>query len=427
MNRFAGMSFIRVFLLLAALFVAGSSYAQSSAELKRRKDALNREIEMLRRSQNEVASSKKLSLKQINALNAQIRLREEKIGTINSEIRLLDNEISENTSTVRSLQSQLNKLKKEYAAMVLFAFRNQSAYSKLMFIFASTDFNQAYKRLKYLQQFGDYRQKQATYIEQTSRELGVKIVQLDHNKKSKSTLLHDQENEKSTLGKEKSNQAVQLSKLTKQEKQLRQELSKKQREAASMTRAIQTAVAREIAEARRREEAAARAAAERAKAENRETPAAKPASKGTSVLASTPEAAKLSSDFLSNRGRLPWPVANGTITERFGRHTVGAGVTVDNDGVSIRTNQGATIRAVFEGTVTQVGTINADQYIIIRHGEYFTVYFRLRSVSVSRGQKVTVKQPVGVVATDSEDGTTEMQFKVWKGSVPMDPESWLAN
>ncbi|WP_207426515.1 murein hydrolase activator EnvC [Pedobacter sp. SYSU D00535] len=420
------MSLVRVFLFLVLLGFAGSSYAQSSAELKRRKDALNREIEMLRRSQSQVRNNKKLSLKQINALNAQIRLREEKINTINSEIRLLDNEISENTNTVRSLQSQLNKLKKEYAAMVLFAFRNQSAYSKLMFIFASQDFNQAYKRLKYLQQFGDYRKKQAKYIEETSKELGIKLVQLDRSKKSKNNLLHDQENEKVTLGKEKNNHSQQLSKLSKQEKQLRQELSKKQREAASLSRAIQNAINREIAEARRRE-AAARAAAEaKARAENREVPAAKPASRGTSVLASTPEAARLSSDFLSNRGKLPWPVSNAAVTERFGTHKVGA-VTVDNDGITIRTNQGAAIRAVFDGTVAQVGAIGSDHYVLISHGEYFSVYFKLRSVSVSRGQKVSVKQTIGVVSTDSEDGTTEMQFQIRKGAAPMNPESWLAN
>jgi len=422
------MSLKRLFLFFGFLLFTVSSFAQSSAELKRRKEALTREIEMLRRSQSEVASNKKLSLKQINALNAQIRLREEKIGTINSEIRLLDNEISENTNTVRSLQAQLNKLKKEYAAMVLFAFRNQSAYSKLMFIFASKDFNQGYKRLKYLQQFGDYRKKQAKYIEQTAHELGIKIVELDRNKRNKNSLLHDQENEKVTLGKEKSNKAQQLSKLTKQEKQLRQELNRKQREAASLSRALNAAIAREIAEARRREEEAARAAAAKARAENREAPTTTRAS-GSSVLAATPEAAKLSSDFLGNRGRLPWPVATGTTTEQFGRHTVGSGVTIDNDGITIRTNQGASVRAVFDGTVAQVGTIPATnvQFVLVRHGEYFSVYSGLRSVSVSRGQKVSLKQTLGVVATDSEDGTTEMQFKIWKGSTPLNPESWLAN
>ncbi len=415
------MSLIRLFLCFLFLVIAGSAFAQNSAELKRRKEALNQEIEMLRRSQNQVVNSKRLSLKQINALNAQIRLREEKIRTVNSEIRLLDNQISENTNTVRSLQSQLSRLKKEYAAMVLFAFRNQSSYSKLMFIFASHDFNQAYKRLKYLQQFGDYRQKQAEYIEQTQKALGIKIVELDHNKREKGSLLNDQEKEKVTLGKEKNNQSVQLSRLSKQEKQLRQELTAKQKEVSRLNRAIQTAISREIEEERRRAEAAARAAAAKSGTE------AKPVAKGGGVLAATPEAAKLSSDFLSNRGRLPWPVAVGTIVERFGVHGYGVNVTVDNNGIDIKTSEGAAVRAVFSGEVSTVYNLGGQYAVLIRHGEYFTVYSNLRTVSVSKGQKVSVKQNIGSVITDPVDGTTQLHFEVRKVAVPMNPEGWLAN
>ena len=415
------MSLIRLFLCFSFLILAGSVFAQSSAELKRRREALNQEIEMLRRSQNKVASSKRLSLKQINALNAQIRLREKKISNINSEIRLLDNQIYENTNTVRSLQNQLSKLKKEYAAMVLFAFRNQSAYSKLMFIFASKDFNQAYKRLKYLQQFGDYRQKQAKYIEQTQKALGVKIVELDHNKKEKSSLLSDQENEKVTLGKEKNNQSVQLSRLTRQEKELKKELTQKQKEVARLGRAIQAAINKEIEEERRRAEAAARAAAEKSGT------TAKPVAKGSSVLAATPEAAKLSSDFLSNRGRLPWPVANGNIVEGFGNHRYGVNVNVENNGIDIQTSPGATVRAVFSGEVSTVYNLGGQYAVLIRHGEYFTVYSNLRSVSVSKGQKVDIKQSIGTVITDPVDGTTQLHFEVRKGAAPTNPEGWLAN
>lgn len=415
------MSLIRLFLCFLFLLCAGSAFSQSSSELKRRKEALTHEIEMLRNSQRKVASSKRLSLKQINALNAQIRLREEKIRTINSEIRLLDNQIYENTNTVRSLQSQLSKLKKEYAAMVLFAFRNQSAYSKLMFIFAAKDFNQAYKRLKYLQQFGDYRQKQAHYIEHTQKALGVKIVELDHNKREKSGLLSDQENEKKTLGKEKNDQSVQLSRLSKQEKQLRQELLQKQKEVARLNRAIQTAINREIEEERRRAEAAARAAAARTGTD------AKPVARGSSVLAATPESAKLSSDFLSNRGKLPWPVAVGTIVERFGNHGYGVNVTVENNGIDIKTSEGATVRAVFSGEVRSVYNIGGQYAVLIRHGEYFTVYSNLRTVSVSKGEKVSLKQSIGTVITDPVDGTTQLHFEVRKGAAPQNPEGWLAN
>jgi murein hydrolase activator len=421
------MRFFKLVLFLVLIFTAGQTFGQSSAELKRRKEALSREIEMIRKSLTKTSSSKRLSLKQINALNAQIRLREEKIRTINSEVRLLDNQISENTSTVRSLQSQLNKLKKEYAGMVLFAFRNQSSYSKMMFVFASDNFNQAYKRLKYLQQFSVYRQKQVKYIQETSRDLGIKIVELDKNKREKSNLLTDQEKEKLTLGKEKNNQSKVLRTLSKQERELKTELTQKQKESARLNRAIQNAIAREIEAARRRAEEEAKAAAAKAKAENRAVPDAKPIARGSSILAATPEAAKLSSDFLGNRGRLPWPVAVGTIVEGFGNHSYGVNVRVENNGVDIKTSEGAAVRAVFSGDVTTVQNIGGMYAVLIRHGEYFTVYSNLRSVSVAKGQKVTVKQAIGSVITDPTDGTTQLHFEIRKGATPMNPEGWLAN
>lgn len=415
-----------IFFLVIFCFSA-ETFGQSSSELKRRKEALTREIESLNRSLNQTSSNKNLSLKEIRALNAQIRLREKKIGVINSEVKLLDNQISDNTNTVRSLQSQLNKLKKEYAAMVLFAFRNQSSYSKLMFIFAAQNFNQAYKRLKYLQQFSEYRKKQAKYIEGTQKELNTRIGELDRNKREKSNLLTDQQKEKQTLGKQKSSKSRVLSGLTNQEKKLKKELTQKQRESATLNRAIQNAINREIEEARKRAEAEARAAAAKAKAENKDAPDVKPVSKGSSILAATPESAKLSSDFLGSRGSLPWPVTNGMVIEDFGNHTFGQNVTTENNGVDIKTAPGSQVRAVFSGEVAAVQNISGSYAVLIRHGEYFTVYSNLRTVSVSKGQKVTLKQNIGTVITDPVDGTTEVHFEVRKGAAPMNPAGWLAN
>ena len=420
------MKVLRRCLVLFFVFAGIESFAQSSAELKRQREALTREIEALNKSLNQTANSKNLSLRQVRALTAQIRLREQKINTINSEVRLLDNQILDNTNTVRSLQAQLAKLKKEYAGMVLFAFRNQSSYSKLMFIFAASDFNQAYKRLKYLQQFSEYRKKQARYIEETQKQLQARIAELDKNKREKSGLLSDQEKEKRTLGAQKDSKSKVLTGLTNQEKKLRQELTRKQRESATLNRAIQNAIAREIEAARKRAEAEARAAAEKARAENREAPASRPVSSGSSVLAATPEAAKLSSDFLGSRGSLPWPVTNGMVIEGFGNHTYGRNVITQNNGVDIKTAPGAAVRAVFEGEVAAVQNIGGSIAVLIRHGEYFTVYSNLKTASVSRGQKVTLKQNIGTVITDPVDGTTELHFEIRKGSAPMNPEGWLA-
>lgn len=173
-----------------------SAFAQSSKELKRKKEALQREIELAQRNLNKAASGKKLTLGQINAIKAQIRLRQEKISTINSEMKSLDHQISENTNKVHNLKGRLADLKKEYAGMIRFAQRNRNSYDKMMFIFAAKDFNQAYKRIKYLQQFGQYRKKQAAYIQGTEKQLSNQIVVLDKDLKNKGSLLKEQESEK---------------------------------------------------------------------------------------------------------------------------------------------------------------------------------------------------------------------------------------
>ncbi|MEJ7778753.1 MAG: peptidase M23, partial [Daejeonella sp.] len=337
--------FITLFLLILSV---QSSYAQSSNELKKRKNTINQEIEALKRSRSKIDKSKKLSLGQINLLDAQIKLREEKIGTINSEVKILDSEITTNTSEVRSLQTGLSRLKSEYAKMILFAFRNQGSYNKMMFVFAASDFNQAYMRLKYIQQVGKLRQSQARYIENTQVSLKKQISQLDRNKKEKNHLLLDQLNEKQTLGKDKDQQSRILTTLTKKEKTLQQQLSKKQKEATNLNNAIQAAIRKEILAAQRLAAERARLAekarlaklAAAAKAKNAKAPAAtvskpvaKPAVTGSSVLASSPEDARLSSSFMGNRGRLQKP-ALGIITQGVGQHKYESKVTLFNSGIN---------------------------------------------------------------------------------------------
>jgi septal ring factor EnvC (AmiA/AmiB activator) len=281
--------------------------------------------------------------------------------------------------------------------------------------------------LKYLQQFSEYRQKQAQYIEGTQKELNVKITELDLNKKQKNEILTDKQKEKRTLGIQKNSKSKVLNSLTSQEKRLKQELTQKQRESSILNRAIQNAINKEIEEARKRAEAEARAAAAKAKSQNKDAPDYKPVASGSSILAATPESAKLSSDFLGSRGSLPWPVTNGMIIEDFGNHTIGRNVTTENNGVDIKTAPGSAIRAVFGGEVAVVRNISGSYAVLIRHGEYFTVYSNLKTVNVSRGQKVMLKQNIGTVITDPIDGTTEVHFEVRKGATPMNPASWLSN
>ncbi|MBS7566057.1 peptidoglycan DD-metalloendopeptidase family protein [Mucilaginibacter sp. Bleaf8] len=436
------MKFVRV-VVLFLIFAFGTLAvkAQSSSELKRRRAELTAELENLNREYQETLKNKKSTLKQLNLLKEQISLREEKISTVNSEIRGLDNQITENSHTVRTLQGQLNQLKKEYAAMIVFAYHNQSAYNKLMFVFASKDFNQAYKRLKYLHQFGTYRERQAASIQGTQQDLHVKINQLDRTKKEKSSLLQEQEKEKETLGKQKSEQDQVAQSLSQQAGTLRKQQREVRNRIALANRQIASAIRREIEEARRKAEAEARAAAARAaaqaaaqaRAENKSASevaaAAKPKaiarSSDSQVLSATPEAAKLSNDFLGNKGRLPWPVSNGFVTLDFGIY-MQEGIKNDNRGIDIRTSGGAAVRAVFEGTVASVNDVSGSYLVVIRHGEYFTGYFNLRSVSVSAGQKVSTRQTIGTVATDPTTGEPSVHFELYRGKNVINPKSWLA-
>ncbi|MET3978368.1 septal ring factor EnvC (AmiA/AmiB activator) [Mucilaginibacter sp. UYP25] len=428
------MKFFKAALFFVLMLAASGVFAQSSSELKRRRDKLTDELDQLNREYDETKNNKKVSLKQLNILKAQINLREEKITNINSEVRNLDNQISESNNTVHSLQNQLDQLKKDYAGMVLFAYRNQSAYNKLMFIFAAKDFNQAYRRLKYLQQFGTYRERQAGYIQGTQKDLHVKIGELDRDKKQKNDLLQSQEKEKEELGKAKNNQVKVITDLSKHQGELKSQQRDVQKRLARNKQEILNTIRREVEEARRKAEAeareAARIAAAKAKAENREVvaPTRKAITKtstNSEVLNSTPEAAKLSNDFLGNKGRLPWPVAAGQLVHGFGTYN-DDGIRNESNGYEIRTNTGAAVRAVFEGEVKTIMDISGTYLVIIKHGEYFTAYQNLRTVNVSKGQKVSTKQMLGTVALDPSTGDATTIFTLSKSSTFVNPKLWLA-
>ncbi len=422
------MKLNKLLILLLILTCATTAFGQNSNELKRKKEALQRDIEQLQKNLSKTVSGKKLTLTQINGLKTQIRLRQEKISTINSEMKTLDNQITENTGKVHNLQNRLTDLKKEYAGMMRFAQRNKNAYDKMMFIFASSNFNQAYKRVKYLQQFGQYRKKQAGYIQGTEKDLSQKIVILDKTLKSKTSLLKEQQAEKSKLDKNKNEQAVVLNQFSKQEKQYNQDIQKRKQQQNAIDREIRNAIQREIAAARKREEEAERARIAKARAENKPIGAEKP-KPISDIYKPTPEAAKLSAAFESNRGSLPYPVANGIITDRFGEHSFQQ-ASYNNAGVTIQTAEGTAVRAVFNGEVTTVKSFVGVLVVIIKHGDYMTVYQNLKSVSVAVGDKVSTKQNIGIIGRQGD--VFELQFQIHRlmgkerKPVKQNPEAWIS-
>jgi septal ring factor EnvC (AmiA/AmiB activator) len=416
-----GLSKKSLFLAVIFSMLLGISnlYAQSQTkeDLQKKKQQLANEIAQTSKILKETQKNKKATLAQLDALRKQILMRERLINTISSEIKNLDGQIGNTNSEIDQLQAELEQLKKEYAAMIRFAFRNQSSYNKLMFVFAAQNFNQAYKRLKYLQQFSEYRQRQAKYIEEAQRKLELKREELEVNKKEKNGLLIEEQVEKVILGKEKSEQEKMAKQLSAKESTLRKQLQAKQAQSRKLDNQIQAIIKKEIEAARKKAEAEAKAKGQTVSGDKN----------SSSNLTLTPEAKALSNQFNANRGKLPWPVEKGTIVEYFGTHEHPQlkGVMIQNNGIDIKTSTGASARAIFNGTVSGViqipGGLNA---VLVRHGEYTTVYSNLKSVNVKMGQNVSTKQSIGTVAT--EDNIASMELQIWKGINKLNPTEWLA-
>lgn len=317
---------------------------------------------------------------------------------------------------INKLQKDLEQLKQEYAKMIYYAYKNQDSYSKMMFVFSSSDFNQAYMRMKYMQQYSDYRKSQAKQIQATQELLNKKVNELQAKKNEQQSLLGEKEEEKTELSKERNEKEQVLTHLQDKEKQLKQDLKKKRDDANKLQQAIQRIIEEEIRKARE--------AAKKANASNKVNKGNKVTSGGLTL---TPEAQKLSATFETNKGKLPWPVTEGVITESFGEHDhpVLKGIKVKNNGIDISTRAGSTVRALFEGEVTGVITIpGAGKAVIVRHGEYLSVYSNLETTIAKSGEKVKTKQTIGTVRSD-DDGKAEVHLEIWKGSVMLNPEGWI--
>lgn len=397
MLRLLYKTLLFVFLIL----LSQTLLAQSRKDLENKKKKLQEDIELKNNLLKETTRNRQLSLSQLVLLNKKISSREELIYTIRREIKALDKQIEENRSLIKSMEEDLKRLKDEYAQMVFFAYKNKNAYDRLMFIFSSKDFNQAYKRLKYFQQYSDYRKKQVELIVKTQEALLQKQKELEDKKKEKEGLLQQEQGEKNSLYAEKQDQQKMIRGLQDKEKKLKDDIKKTEQERAKLQKAIQRIIEEEMAKAKE---------------------------SGNKSLALTPEAMKLSADFQSNKAKLPWPVEKGILVGSFGEHPhpVLKGITVKNNGVDISTAENSSVRAVFGGEITGVIIIpGAGKALMVRHGEYLSVYANLKEVFVQKGDKVSTKQEIGKVMTDETDGKTEVHFEIWKGQVILDPATWL--
>jgi len=444
LNKSLLVFFIFIGMGLSVPVFAQRTVKNTKKELENKKKKINEEIKQINNLLSETKANKKSSIGALVNINIKLERRQDLINTINAQIAELNREIKQNEAQVDQLKNNLEKLKKEYARMIVYAQRNQDAYTALMFVFAAESFNQAYSRLKYMQQYSEFRRKQATEIINTQTRLLAKINELTAQRREKNILLGNEEEEKKVLSAEKQEKEHILSDLQRKEKELKGELEKKKQAALQLQLAIRRMIEAEV---KRKAEEAARAElkkllAERKKREEKtkdgnpksaeKEPAATVSNAKTNpyVPVLTEEAEALSTDFANNRGKLPWPVAKGVICETYGEHEHPAikGFMMFNNGVEICTSAGAQVRAVFEGEVTGIAVSpTGGKLVIVRHGEYLSVYTNVGDVFVKTGQKVAVKQAIGSILFNEDEGKTSLNLQIWKGQKTMDPAGWLYN
>lgn len=396
---------IKIILVLCAMVMGLAGSAQTKRELQTKKKKLKDEIAYTNKLLKKTSESKTNSMDHLVKLNKKIKARAEIISTIAQEIKLLDLQIEKNKVTLVSLESDLQELREEYSEMIYYTYKNRSSYNRLMYLFSSKNFNQAYKRLRYMQQYTSYRKRQAELIIKTQASIDQTLADLEQTRQQKASLLSSKEYEKGKFTSEKIQQENIVSTLKQKEKDLTKELKRKERTALKVQKAIEEIIKEEI-----------RLAREAAKGGS---------SKGFPM---TPEARQLSMNFASNKGKLPWPVVQGVVTGSYGEHPhpVLKNIKIQNNGVDISTTKGAIARSIFDGVVSRILIIPGEgKSILIRHGEYLSVYSYMTEVFVKAGDKVKTKQDIGVLVTDKANSKTDIHFELWKNVSTLNPEYWL--
>jgi len=399
-------------------------FAQDSQQekLEQRKAQIQQEIRDNEKMLQSVRKKEKSAVNEYLIQANKIKLKEKLINTTAKQEKLISNDMYINQVKVNKLKKELKVLKEDYAKMILKSYKSRSEQSRAMFILSSESFLQAYKRAQYLKQYTNFRKNQGLEIQSKTAQLVDYNAKLDGQRQVKKKIIAENQKEKVTLEVEKKEQQKLVNSLKKDKNKIAADIRSKQSESKRIDRQIDRLIREAIAEANRK------AAAERAKANPGSSDKKEPVS--SSKIALTPEDKVLAADFKANRGRLPWPVEKGFISLGYGDqpHPLHPSITVHNSGVEITTEDGASARAVFAGEVSKVIVLSpVNKAVVIQHGDYFTVYQNLSSVSVSQGDKVTIKQSIGRVRTSGDTGKTIIKFLILQNTTNNNPEGWLQN
>ncbi|MCA0236952.1 MAG: peptidoglycan DD-metalloendopeptidase family protein [Bacteroidetes bacterium] len=433
-NKMHGFRLLLLLLLLPTLLLA-----QSKKELEEKRKKIIRDINTTERMIKKTAQTREATYDKYVALQSQIQNRETLIRTIQEEVEAAEESIVRNQDVIASLEKDIEQMQQEYGKMVRNAFRRKSLSNPLLYILSAESLNQAFRRWLFLRKYDRFRKQQADAIAATREMLAQKIRSINETRLEKESLLGSIQNQKATLSNELLQKDETLKFLSKDEERLKQDLQKKQVAHEQLNQAIENIIQEEVrkrAEEARRAPPVAAAPAKPEKTPTPSTPAPQPATKApqpavTAAPANAkPEAAEdmQSFDFRRNKGRLPWPVESGFISRGFGKqqHPTIKNISITNNGIDIRTEESAAVRAIHEGVVAGVQFIPGHDYtVILQHGDYYTVYTNLAETSLTKGETVRAKQVMGKVSTNAITGASELHFELWHQKDRINPVGWI--
>ena len=411
------------YILILFLLISVCASAQTRAQLEQKKKKLNKEMQTTSRLINETQKSRRGTENKLILTQQSIKQGKEYINLLNTEIGVLNHDIDSISYTRSQNLLRLEQLREEYAANVRMLYRQsrRNSFSLLLYIISANDFAEGFRRFRYLQQLSYRRRAKAQEIQDLTDSLQVQQDQLTDSRAQKEVAMTERESQQRRLEQQQRSQNKQINNLKKKEKELLAKQKKQQEQINKLDRKIQEAINAEIAK---------QEAARKKKSGGKGSSTKKGSSSGSPTYELSKEEQLIAGNFAANRGKLPRPVERGNITGHFGvqPHPYLDKVTINNKGIYIQSPSGTDARAVFEGVVTKVFSISgSNQSVIIRHGNYSTVYSNLSSVYVKTGDKVSARQKIGRIYTDAENGNkTELYFLMYKDRDILNPESWLA-
>lgn len=393
----------RFLVLLFLLMINIAAWSQSAEALEKKINSIQKDIKLAEKLLKETSKNKETTINQVSLLQTQIKQRESLIRTYQNQVNALNRDIQKNKNEITALKKDLTLFQKEYANLLLIAYRNKGKTNNLLFIFSSEDFNQAMRRMRYIRELNDLVKVKIEEIKDTQEKINEQLEKNESNRREIEKVMAKEKEENASLKKDRDKLNKDVASLKKKESQIQSDIKKKENETKKLKKQIEKIIAEEIKKAKEREELA--------KKNN---------TKSVDY--------NLSSNFAQNKGKLPYPVEQGIITGKYGLspHPTQKKVTVNNNGVDISTTKGAKARSVFDGEVSYVMLQGNNNVILIRHGLYFTLYSNLEKVFVKAGEKVSTGQEIGRVHTNVSDGKTILHFEIWQENrTTVNPALWI--